>query len=91
MSAATTAQWLTCAAIGTGSGTAVLGLLKLALDGPPHLELPHRAPRTRPATPPPAPVTRARHAGPTALDETAALTCVRPSHARHSKGHPAWN
>lgn len=92
MSAATTAQWLTSAAIGTTSGAVALGLLKLALDAPPlHLELPHRAPRTRPATTSPAPAAGARHAGPAALDETAALTCVHPSHARHSKGQPAWN
>ncbi|MEV1063432.1 hypothetical protein [Streptomyces sp. NPDC050263] len=95
--AATTAQWLTCAGIGTGTSAVVLGLLKLAIDGPPEFpyrEPPAGQPPALPAAPvpaaAPAAVSRPRHAGPPAVDETQPITCLQPTRARHSKG-PAWN
>ena len=87
--AATTAQWLTCAGIGTGSSVVVLGLLKLALDGPPELPYRERPAARLPVLPGPAAcatVHRPRHAGPPRVDETQPLTCVQPTRARHSKG-----
>lgn len=92
--AATTAQWLTCAGIGTGGGVVVLGLLKVALDvscDRPFPEPPTAQPPALSASAPavPAPVHQPRHARPPRVDETQPITCVQPIRARHSKG-PAW-
>lgn len=86
--AATTAEWLTCTGIGTGATTVVLGLLKLAVDGPPELHLdraqsPPPAPRA--ALPARAPRRRPRHAATPAVDETQPIHCVQPARARHAK------
>lgn len=83
--AASTAQWLTCAGIGTGGGGVVLGLLKLALDTEPIV--PYReSPASRPAPVAPPAEAPARHAGPPQLDETHPLIRFQPTRARHSKG-----
>ncbi|MEU9149161.1 hypothetical protein AB0D59_01070 [Streptomyces sp. NPDC048417] len=84
----TTAQWLTGAGIGLGSSTVLLGLLKLALDGPPLPD--YSATRKAPAAPPPslparAPQRRPRHAAAPAFADTLPLTRVQPYRARHSK------
>ncbi|MFF8485221.1 hypothetical protein [Streptomyces antibioticus] len=90
--AATTAQWLTSAAIGTAAGLPLLLLLKVALDrDADRPQRTHPGPRTpTPATPHPAAVSRARHAAPHRPDETQPITCVQPQRARHSKGHAVW-
>ncbi|MET9100003.1 hypothetical protein [Streptomyces antibioticus] len=89
--AATTAQWLTSAAIGIAAGGPLLLLLKAALDlDADRPQQAHPGPRTpTPATPHPA-VSRARHAAPHHPDETQPITCVQPLRARHSKGHAVW-
>jgi hypothetical protein len=86
---ATTAQWLACSGIGAGTGTVVLGLLKLAIDGRP-ATAPAPQATTSPVPVPPAlptraPVRRAQHAAPPLVDETQPLIHVRPPHARHAK------
>ncbi|MER6531196.1 hypothetical protein [Streptomyces sp. NPDC001508] len=87
---ATTAEWLACAVIGTGTAGAVLVLLKTVLDEGrlPDCWAARPTPRPcPPALPSYAPRrARRRHAGLPALDETQPLTRVQPQHARHSKG-----
>ncbi|MDT7847250.1 hypothetical protein [Streptomyces justiciae] len=87
MSAASAADWLTCAGIGMGTGVVALGLLKAALDGD-HPQT--TAPRLPGYLPPPAlparaPRLRARHAAPPLIDETQPIHCVQPSRARHAR------
>jgi len=86
VSAATTAQWLTAAAIGTGGGGLALGLLKLALDGMPAAPRPARQPACSAPAAPAEPTPEARHAGPPLRDETQPLIRYQPTRARHSKG-----
>jgi len=86
--AATTAEWLACSGIGTGTGVVVLGVLKAALD---HGALPdyHATPRPLRVPPmpshPPAHWPQPRHAAPPHLDETQPVICVQPRRARHAK------
>lgn len=88
--AATTAEWLTCGAIGTGTGTVLLGLLKAALDSDhqaaaacPEERLPGYVPP--PALPARAPRLRARHAAAPLVEETQPIRCVQSSRARHAR------
>lgn len=90
--AATTAEWLACSGIGTGTGAAVLGLLKAALDGSGHQAAAAcRAEDRYPPMPTPAalparaPQLRPRHAAPPLVDETQPIRCVQPHRARHAK------
>ncbi|MFE1925846.1 hypothetical protein ACFW91_25145 [Streptomyces asoensis] len=88
--AATTAQWLTCAGIGTGGGAVVLTLLKVAVDIAVERPFPE-PPAAPPALPAPVPaptaaVVKPRHAAAARVDETQPITCVQPNRARHSKG-----
>lgn len=89
--AATTAEWLACAAIGTGGAAVVLGLLKAALDSDHHPAVTTRLPAyvPPPALPGRATQRRARHAAPLLVDETQPIRCVQPGRARHAKD-TAW-
>lgn len=87
---ATTAQWLMCSGIGSGTGVILLGLVKLALDGDGEAAARpvHDAPRVPAYQPPPAlparaPVRRPRHAAPLALAETQPIRVLHE--ARHAK------
>jgi hypothetical protein len=63
-------------------------LIKAALDQDGAPETTHQA--DAPPKTPPTPALRP-HAHPAALDETAPLTTVQPTRARHRKGSPTCN
>jgi hypothetical protein len=85
---ASATEWLVCSGIGCGTGTVVLGLIKLALDTEPTTRPSRPAHRYPPIPQPPAlparaPVRQPRHAAPLHLAETQPIRVQH--HARHAK------